>query len=615
MCFTFYFIIIAGILRSYGDAIELNVDWGNIMYELQTETTLQVVVNALLTRESPIHDESYQMLANLNANYVRFVPWFPYPRYGVAQLQPPSGKYLCNHLNGDSNDNNWTVSLQCPGTSVINEIGFASWGTPSGYCGDFTIGTCHANNSMDIAKTYCMDKNSCTIPVNIDTFNGDPCYGVVKEFAIQVECSVPYNYSNWNFTLIDPLMVDFMNAVNPNNTANKTVINFSTQPNWFYKGVTYGSGYTDNPNDCSWGYPAGTEWIDSNTPQKIGEYYGNLINWYKNGGFIDEYGNEYKSNHHMIIDTWEILNEVESEHDNTPQSYTILYDNIVEQIRKLADPKHEIKFMGMALGGHNEWNWYNYFLNISNHASNDIPLDYISFHFYASSKSRTNPIDFEQFFPDADTFFIEVQNITKIRDKLSPETKIDIDEMGVILPNDNTPGVAIPPAIYWNAAGAMFAYCFGKLSALGIDILGESQFMGYPEIPESEFPSSPDGLPPQFPSVTEIDWNTGVGNARYWILKLLIDHFHIGMKAVDTRFNSSNEFFAQGFMDPSSQTNVILLVNKIYNNITINYDGLTGGKLYYIDERTGNKEAIVYNFEGNLFNLSPFCVGVLYPYV
>ena len=50
--------------------VQLNVDWATNTYELKTETTLQVVVNALLTRQSPIHDEEYQMLSNLNANHV-----------------------------------------------------------------------------------------------------------------------------------------------------------------------------------------------------------------------------------------------------------------------------------------------------------------------------------------------------------------------------------------------------------------------------------------------------------------------------------------------------------------------------------------------------------------
>ena len=129
------------------------------------------------------------------------------------------------------------------------------------------------------------------------------------------------------------------------------VINFSTIPNWKYQGATYGEGITDSPYDTSWGYNVGTQLVDP-TADAVGEYYGNLVSYYKNGGFTDEYGNKITSPYNFVIDTWEVLNEPEGEHKNTPQSYTILYDGIVSGIQKIADPEKKIKFMGMALEGH-----------------------------------------------------------------------------------------------------------------------------------------------------------------------------------------------------------------------------------------------------------------------
>jgi len=108
-------------------------------------------------------------------------------------------------------------------------------------------------------------------------------------------------------------------------------------------------------------------------------------------------------------------------------------------------------------------------------------------------------------------------------------TKIDCDEMGVILPDDNDAAAPVPPMIYWNAAGAMYAYLFGKMAPLGYDTLGESQFAGCPVISKWNIHDA------QFPSVSMVNWTTGVGNARYWVLKLLIDNFSIGDKFVDTR--------------------------------------------------------------------------------
>jgi hypothetical protein len=59
------------------------------MNESKTIPTLQVVVNPPLRRGTPVHDEAYKALSDLGADYVRYVPWLPYPRLGVAELEPP----------------------------------------------------------------------------------------------------------------------------------------------------------------------------------------------------------------------------------------------------------------------------------------------------------------------------------------------------------------------------------------------------------------------------------------------------------------------------------------------------------------------------------------------
>ena len=38
---------------------------------------------------------------------------------------------------------------------------------------------------------------------------------------------------------------------------------------------------------------------------------------------------------------------------------------------------------------------------------------------------------------------------------------------------DNSENAEVPPLIYWNAAGAMYAYLFQNLVSLNIDVLGE----------------------------------------------------------------------------------------------------------------------------------------------
>jgi len=102
----------------------------------------------------------------------------------------------------------------------------------------------------------------------------------------------------------------------------------------------------------------------------------------------------------------------------------------------------------------------------------------VSYHFYAGSHSRTDPKEWEVFFGQLDGFVIAVEKVEQIRKSLSPETRTTIDELGVILGDDNSPTAPQFPPIYWNAAAALYAYSWLKLSRLSIDIVGHSQLVG-----------------------------------------------------------------------------------------------------------------------------------------
>ena len=72
-----------------------------------------------------------------------------------------------------------------------------------------------------------------------------------------------------------------------------------------------------------------------------------------------------------------------------------------------------------------------YFLNRSNHADPaNTPLDYVSWHHYASCSNRSDPNTYTQFFDSVDATIPSVQQCVAIRDALSPGTKIDMDEVG-----------------------------------------------------------------------------------------------------------------------------------------------------------------------------------------
>src|SRR5712691_3073840 len=65
------------------------VQWDKVVRVSKTTPTLQVVVNPPLRRGSAIHDNAFKALRDVQADYVRYVPWLPYPKLGVAELEPP----------------------------------------------------------------------------------------------------------------------------------------------------------------------------------------------------------------------------------------------------------------------------------------------------------------------------------------------------------------------------------------------------------------------------------------------------------------------------------------------------------------------------------------------
>ena len=68
---------------------KVEVSWAKVTSTSTTTPTLQVVVNPPLRRGTPVHDNAHQALRDLGADYVRYVPWLPYPKLGMAELEPP----------------------------------------------------------------------------------------------------------------------------------------------------------------------------------------------------------------------------------------------------------------------------------------------------------------------------------------------------------------------------------------------------------------------------------------------------------------------------------------------------------------------------------------------
>ena len=104
-----------------------------------------------------------------------------------------------------------------------------------------------------------------------------------------------------------------------------------------------------------------------------------------------------------------------------------------------------------------------------------------------------------------------------------------INEAGSILSGDMVQGEPnhvekpIPPA-YWNLSGALYAYLYVQLAQLGVDVVGESQLVGFPS---------------QFPSVSMVDWTSGKPNARLTILELVKHNLGPGDELAETEVRSA----------------------------------------------------------------------------
>ena len=312
-----------------GSVAQVTIDWSQVIRVSRSTPTLQVVVNPPLRRGSAIHDQVFRELHDLGAQEVRYVPWLPYPKLAVAELQPPT-----------------------------------------------------ATNT------------------------------------------------SWDFSLIDPMTLDFLNATK----GHSPILNFSTMPAWLFKTpqpVTYPS----DPNAVIWNYTQGTE-LNDPTLKPLGDYYARLVSWYVDGGFTDELGVYHHSGYHYDIPWWEVLNEVEAEHSTTPQQYTARYDAIVSAIHRVS-PK--TRFVGLALAFEDNLDYFKYFLDSKNHQPG-VPLDMISYHFYANPPDAAHVSDPDtwHFCEQADHFLEKVRRVDAIRQRLSPATMTDINELGVIANDDHT---------------------------------------------------------------------------------------------------------------------------------------------------------------------------------
>lgn len=470
-------------------AIKIAPHWDKVVRVSQTTPTLQVVVNPPLRRGTGVHDNAFQALHDLGTDYVRYVPWLPYPKLGVAELEPPKD-----------------------------------------------------------GKT------------------------------------------SWDFSVIDPMTIDFLNATK----GHPAILNFSTIPQWMFVSDKPTS-YPEDPNQVTWDYEQGTKLRDPSM-KEVADYYARLLAWYTQGGFTDEFGKRHESGYHYSISHWEVLNEVDFEHHFDAESYTRLYDEVVTAMKNV---QPEMKFVGLALALENDPHYFEYFLDHKNHKPG-VPLDFISYHFYANpAPDETPTIEQFTYFDQADGFLKSVRYIEAIRKRLSPETKTTIDEIGVISADDggqNEPGHVTKPIenSYWNLAGALYAYLFAEMTKMGIDVAGESQLVGFPT---------------QYPSVSMVDWNNGKPNARFWVLKLLHDNCGPGDKIVEIE-DDNPYVYSVAFLTHEGKR-LVLLINKRDRKFDVAVPGASGGQISFVDQTTSFQPPASAKLSSDQLTLGGYSVTVV----
>lgn len=225
-------------------------------------------------------------------------------------------------------------------------------------------------------------------------------------------------------------------------------------------------------------------------------------------------------------------------------------------------------------------------------------------------------------FDYADQLVSTVVAVDAVISALSPHTRTALDETGTDMDGVLEPGVP-PPANnprYWVAAAGYFAYLYCRIPGAGLSpaaaaagasssvrVLGASQLMD---------------APGQEPSVTLLDWVSGQGTSRLWVVKLLRDATAIGDTLPPTVAEDAGggtaSVFAQAFESPAGGAcgARLVLINKVNSpaNVTLAAppSGCACAQVMVLDELSGLEPArsVACGVAGAM-QLAPFAIGVV----
>merc|ERR1712166_1218013 len=458
------------------------------------------------------------------------------------------------------------------------------------------------------------------------------------------DCTAAKPATNWNSTVFDGIMSDFMAAVCGPNAALgacklSVIQQLSPFPAWMFTDGFDGELPVDpwNTTDPFDAYGKGSALKDQSCGQ-MARYMGRIVGWYTNGGFHDECGHWHASGLHYQWYGLSVLNE--DEHHLAPdkgQAYTVCFDAIKVEIAKI-NPAI------IAVGPELCWSctpnplpFMKYFLNASNHADGLAPA-LTSYHHGMNADGPTG----NSFFTQWDDFMSShVLLLEQWKRELASETKFILNEY-IPFVNDwcdctgvehlcggeafpakcpdwqahatsggdpnlqHAKGVAInKKTLGWNAAAACFAYGFGNLASLDYVAVGQDQLVGG-TWPDNE------------PAVSCMDWQSGQPNAKYWVTQLLAQT--VGTKEskaiVNVTVSDADSVYAMPFIKQGTDRG-ILLVNKEGAEVAITIKGIKAGLASCVDG-TGDTEtpafappAVKHIGADGILNLGAFGVAVV----
>lgn len=225
--------------------------------------------------------------------------------------------------------------------------------------------------------------------------------------------------TSWDFAALDVQVKSLQGSTAFPHT-NILQITGNTPPWWFF--AASGKGFAD---------PSGVT---------VGHYFSRVLDWYHKGGFVDELGQRHHSGHNYSFGFLEVLNEVNLHADvyvgPTPLDSIRNYIKFYDGVATIVKANHPgIKLIGNCMAGAGSTLVWSTFLNRSEHAAGTPwPIDAVSYHIYAGAASPPEWSGWaEALRPSALGNTRGATESAHVIKRLSPSTKIFMDEVGVLL--------------------------------------------------------------------------------------------------------------------------------------------------------------------------------------